>query len=238
VSEHRRRRFDPRRVRYVQPPTGGRGRHYSGAPSCASQNCDPNSRTSLWRSTDPQRSDTSPSPRPTTPTSDVETTPSNTNVKPPTINSAPARPRTHSDDNLTSRSISSDSAGSAEVEQARLRGSRVISRALSRRRRAPGSAHCGYARRSRSARSRTRLPDIACGRLGTPGPALRRRSRRHPEEWYRAEFEDASRSGAEAMPRQPVATHPTNARVRRAVLGTCSVLGRLRLRRRTDGGPT
>jgi hypothetical protein len=108
VSEHRRCRFDPRRFRYAQPPTGGRGRHYSGAPSCASQNCDPNSRTSLWRSTDPQRSDTSPSPRPTTPTSDPQTTPSNTNVKSPTINSAPARPRTHSDDNLTCRSTSSD----------------------------------------------------------------------------------------------------------------------------------
>ncbi len=62
MSEHRRRRPDPRQTRYAQPPCGGHGRCYSGATFCASQNCDLDSRTSLWRHTEP-RSDTSPNPQ-------------------------------------------------------------------------------------------------------------------------------------------------------------------------------
>ena len=62
APEHRRSRFDPRRRSSQSPSVQGlHGRPYSEATTCEWLYCDPDSRTSSWRFSDPPRSGASSS---------------------------------------------------------------------------------------------------------------------------------------------------------------------------------
>jgi hypothetical protein len=92
VSEHRRCRSESPLIP-ICPTTARRPRAliFRGT-FLRIQNCDPNSRTSLWRSTDPQRSDTSPNPRPAATNEQRRTRPTHPKLNGPHDHHRPSAP--------------------------------------------------------------------------------------------------------------------------------------------------